>query len=590
MGVRGLSFRRKTAGDLAKTDAVNAKILAHRPYNRQTLRRLSCLAKSKVKTPGNTLLENEKIQPCAEGMTKETLGIVYDNHGRDATMFLPKLNSLLTGVFVAMFIAVGTSVMAQDGLRLWKPYDPQSFGGGRRSNDGMYASLSGIYWTISTPKGGYIGATTANGQEDVRWVYSGNGFNKVYAQTNSVKINMLDPKTTLGTRFEVGNRRGHHGWLVGGYGLPDQSHRMSVNSMSLTIRDEGNLTLQPFATTHSPSLGGWVGGLEYAAWLLIWDRGHNSLYDPTATGGSRFYPFADWQVVDIYNGASTSVTGIGYLWGYFEHSFETEDDGRVITAGLLAPLPIWFANADITVSSSHMSAEAMYTYRAHPFTWGSMELLAGGRYWDFDDKFGFFGTGPGGAGAAAQGNNVDDYGVVSVLSDMTINARAQNRVFGPQVGMKLSRQNARWTFSAEGRLTAGINAQTVRTEGNISTNYDNNGQNTTSMNPAGHDPDTSIPKWMPIGLQYSNNNFGHKQSKTYFSPIGEFRMSADWQWTSAVSFFGAVDAMFADNIARGVRVTDYVVHSDGTVFGIRGNDRNTSVGVYGVETGIKIRR
>jgi hypothetical protein len=70
----------------------------------------------------------------------------------------------------------------------------------------------------------------------------------------------------------------------------------------------------------------------------------------------------------------------------------------------------------------------------------------------------------------------------------------------------------------------------------------------------------------------------------------EFRLSADWQWTEAVSFFGAADAMFAGNIARGVRVTDYVVHSDGTIFGIRGNDRNASVTVFGVEGGIKVTR
>jgi hypothetical protein len=95
---------------------------------------------------------------------------------------------------------------------------------------------------------------------------------------------------------------------------------------------------------------------------------------------------------------------------------------------------------------------------------------------------------------------------------------------------------------------------------------------------------------MPIGLQYSNTNFGHKQTKAYFSPVVEFRVSTEWQWTQAVSFFGAAEAMYAGNIARGVRVTDYVVHSDGTIFGIRGNDRNTSIAVYGVEAGIKVNR
>jgi len=478
-----------------------------------------------------------------------------------------------------MVIAMGTSVMAQDGLRLWKPYTPD-FSGGRRSNDGVYSSLSGIYWTISAPTGGYIGATTAKGKGDTRWVYSGFGLNKVFEQTNSAKINMLDSKEVLGTRFEVGNRRGHHGWLVSGYGLPGQTRRMSVQGMTMAIRDEGNLSLQT-AISH-----GW-GSMELARLIYVWDSGHNSLHDPTAPPNSQHYPFADWQVVDTMDGNPVNITGIGYLWGYFPHRQDSDGD---IPVAILAPLSVGFANTDISVSTTHMSVEAMYTYRAHPFTWGSMELLAGARYWDFDDKFRFMGTGPGGEGAFAQGNNVDEYGAVSVLSDMTINARGQNRVFGPQVGVKLSRSNARWSFGAEGRFMGGINAQTVRTKGNIATNYDFSGSNVDTMGPGGHDIDAYTAKWVPIGLQYSNNNFGHKQNKAYFSPIVEFRLSADWQWTEAVSFFGAADAMFAGNIARGVRVTDYVVHSDGTIFGIRGNDRNASVTVFGVEGGIKVTR
>jgi hypothetical protein len=276
----------------------------------------------------------------------------------------------------------------------------------------------------------------------------------------------------------------------------------------------------------------------------------------------------------------------------------------VIYAAVLAPVPIVFANVDVKVSTTHLSAETMYTYRAHPFTWGSMELLAGARYWEFDDKFGFFGYGPGGPGTGAIGNNVaqdgegDDNGVgfgspgpLSILSDMTINARGINRVVGPQIGIKLSRSNARWTFGAEGRFMAGINAQTVTTKGRIASNYDIDGHNTSAWwEPGGHTTDSGAPSWMPVGLQYSNQNFGHKKTQVYFSPVAEFRLGTDWQWTDAVSLFAAVDAMWADNIARGVRVTDYVVKSDGTIFGIRGNDRNTQVAVFGVEAGVKVRR
>ena len=493
-----------------------------------------------------------------------------------------KLNSLLTGVFVAMFIAMSNSALAQDGLRLWKPYNPESFGGARRSNDGMYGSVSGIYWSFSAPDGGYIGATTASGSDETRWVYDGR---KVYAQTNSVKIDMMDSTTTLGTRFEVGNRRGHHGWLISGYGLPSQSHRINVQNVTMTIRDEGSLTLQSYVPSHYPA--GWGGGLEIGGSVVfVWDRNHNTLADPTAAPNSQYYPFADWQAYDP--SSMGAISGIGYLWGLFEHIYET-DDGRVATVGLLAPLPIWFKNVDINVQSVHRSAEMMYTYRAHPYTWGTMELLAGARYWDFEDKYGFFGSGPLGPDGGTADNVVVNDRPVSILADMTVNARGENRVFGPQIGMKLSRQNARWTFGAEGRFMGGINAQSVKTEGYIAsnsdylTNYNMNGR-------ASHAESENVAIVVPVGLQSNNTNFGHKQNKTYFSPILELRLSADWQWTQAVSFFGAFNTMYAGNIVRGVRVTDYVVHSDGTIFGIRGNDRNTNVMVYGAEAGIKINR
>ena len=480
---------------------------------------------------------------------------------RDAIMSPLKLNSLLIGIFLAIFVAVESSTMAQDGLRLWKPYSSESFGGGRRGNDGVYGSLSGIYWSISTPKGGYIGATTVKGDDEIRWVWDQQ---RTYAQTNSVKIEMVSPTTTLGTRFEVGNRRGHHGWLVSGYGLPGQGHDMSVQNVSVAIRDEGNLNylsnLAPLAGT-----------------LFRWDRTNNTV---------------DWTPIPR-DSIGVMIPGLGYLWGYFDYlgGPDVDGDGESDGVGIFAPLPIFFENAAVNIRSTHYSGELMYTYRAHPFTWGSMELLAGARYWEFKDSFGFTGTnwagvdtGTGtGTGTGGTGTGTTASSLLmprTGLRGMVVDAEGNNYVFGPQAGIKLSRQNARWTFGAEGRFTAGINAQTVKTQGSL----------LPRVVPITEAGDGAGGVGGPISLQNSNHSFGHKQTKCYFSPILEGRLSADWQWTNAVGFFGAVNGMFADNIARGVRVTDYVVHSDGTIFGIRGNDRNTHVFVYGVEAGIKVKR
>jgi hypothetical protein len=227
-----------------------------------------------------------------------------------------------------------------------------------------------------------------------------------------------------------------------------------------------------------------------------------------------------------------------------------------------------------------------------------MELLAGARYFDFKDTFGFDGRNVYGAYTAdeATDDTADDTTTGSLfsrihqsaLTEMVIDARAENRILGPQFGIKTSRQNARWSFNAEGRFTAGINSQVLKNRGHISSawnDYHSGGDGGTNAYVTYND----VPIYTPVGLMEGATGFNHRQNKTYFSPILELRLSADWQWTEAVSFFGAFDAMYADNIARGVRVPDYVVRNN-QIFGIRGDDHNTNIMVYGVETGIRIRR
>ena len=487
-------------------------------------------------------------------------------------MFPSKLNSLLTGTLVAIIIAVGGSVVAQDALRLWKPYSPESFGGGRRSNDGVYCSVSGIYWSISAPGGGYVGATTTKGKDETRLVFDLNTAT-LREQTNSFRINMMTTDTSLGTRFEVGNRRGHHGWLVSAYGLYGQSRSVDIQNHKMAIRDEGKFAapagqvifgeVQEVGFLWGPNFG-TVMVMDYVS---QGPAGNNVVGWVPESGGWVFYRGHDigGYVLDEWERWGYVPAGVEY---YFPGLVEEPDQG------IIAPLEVAFDDVNITVRSRHQSAELMYTYRMHPFTWGAMELLAGARYWDLEDEFGYSGVNSMNVGADGV---TTTYGPIRAFEDMVVDAKGYNRVFGPQVGIKLNRQNARWSFNAEGRLVGGINMQTARTSGHVTPHRD----------------------YTPIGLQdavdlgdnrrTNNVYFGHRQNKTYFSPIGELRFSADWQWTDAVSFFGAVDGMCAGNIARGVRITDYTV-KPGTIFGIRGNDRNASVAVYGVETGIKIRR
>jgi len=496
-----------------------------------------------------------------------------------------KLKSLLTGAFFAIIIALASSVVAGD-LRFFRPYTADTFGGGRRGHDGVYGSVTGIYWSFSAPRGGYIGATDAKGNDERRWVWDLNT-STLRQQTNSARIEMMSPTTTLGTRFEVGNRRGHHGWLVSGYGLPGQGHRIDVTNVSMAIRDEG--VFDASAIGRPPDAGflwganfGYVKTMTYE--VATDAEGNQTLAGPNQTGWlpNPAMP-GGWAFYIGPGGSQTGVVDSRTIFQYIPEGSpfyiprETAEPGVAV----IAPLPVAFDEVAINVNSRHRSGELMYTYRPHPFTWGSMEFLAGARYWDFDDKFGFSGANVI-TGMAGDIYSTADAVIgipVRAFEGMVINARGENRVFGPQFGIKMHRHNARWTFGAEGRFTAGINAQTVRTQGSILPHR--------LYTPLGFASDTATNV---LANRAGDTSFGHRQNKTYFSPVLEGRLSADWQWTNAVSFFGAVNGMFADNIARGYRITDYVVRSDGTIFGIRGNDRNTHVFVYGVEAGIRINR
>ncbi|MDR0522684.1 MAG: BBP7 family outer membrane beta-barrel protein [Planctomycetaceae bacterium] len=522
---------------------------------------------------------------------------------------------------------------AQDALRLWKPYTPESFGGGRRTNDGIYASLSGIYWTISAPRGGYIGATTASGNEEHRYVLGNDGATIGVYQANTLSASLMKSGATLGTRFEVGNRVGHHGWLVSAYSLPTRTYGLYQKNAALVFRDEGNFRFSPAVfmnsgsgTTGSTSTGTTSGsGIEH---IFVWNKGTNSYLDSQGKlpyNDSNFHYLItskqsikdtnqNPQDIDVPN----TIPGIGYLWGWYvvtPPSSSTDDSSSDDTSGsgtttntvsstfaVLAPVPVSLRNVTIDARSKHQSAELLYTYRPHPFSWGSIEWVGGLKYWDFDDRF-TFGSGPKTQSSSTDtGSDTDtdtDTGTTdtteapaafSAITALNFRTRAQNRIFGPQIGIKMNRQNARWTFFVDARLTAGINMQSINLAGDLVYAGTETSATDSSTDDSTTDTSTSSSSNVTlIGVDRNLTDFGHKQNKNYISPIVQFRFGADWQWTESVSVFGAFDTMYANNIARGYRVPDYVV-KPGTLFGIRGNDHNASVMVYGIEAGIKLRR
>ena len=515
-------------------------------------------------------------------------GFTYTEVGKNMSFSKTKM-FLAAGLLLAMTLTFVGSASAWDG-RLWKPYQPEQFGGHRRSADGLYGGIEGIYWRLSRPSSTWVGYTNSDGSNAQRLVYNGND---VLYQTNSMNMVAADSDFQLGTRVEFGHIRGHHGWLFSGYGLPSQSISFSQRDATMVIKDPENIYSQAF---HGSAIG-WsqvLRGIDPVTNMPIWE-----IYNHEMPTGN---PVMMDGIPHVH------IPNTGYLWGWYPRSWADP-----WSQGQLAPVPLTFARATVTARTSLSSVELMYTYRPHPFKWGEMQLLTGARYWGMDDEMTFIGQGfdqtifytTGGSGVNAPGtsntnnnNNTienpnpgpgisDNSGPLTVLATSRISGRVNNHIGGPQFGFKLHRRNQRWTFGTEFRFMAGINSQSQTVSGTIG----DGGIDPSNVfdSPILQVQQSSMKPYMPIGLLRNAKSFYHHENKTYFSPGIELKFDAKWQWTDAIGINFGVNTLFVDNVARGANVIDYSIQPDGTLFGIRGK-QNGSITAYGLHIGITARR
>ncbi|GHT36076.1 hypothetical protein FACS189427_06980 [Planctomycetales bacterium] len=528
-----------------------------------------------------------------------------------------KSESYWHGVLVALFFAMTVSVMTAfvmtesataftpEGMRLWKPYQPEQFGGQRRDADGFFFGIEGILWKVDGPKGIPAGYRNPDGTTATRSVYT-NG--QTITQHSSLNTNQLENDFSLGTRIEFGNIRGHHGWMMTGYGFENGSSYEQRN---------GSIVL------HDPEV--------VNAYAVTWGSGSlDYVWQPDGT-------FRTVPVNQPAHGLVPTKTlidqKVGYLWGW--HLVTWADPW---TEGFLAPVPLNFDRAVIRNTTKIRDIELMYVYRSHPFKWGGMNLYAGARHWNFDDRFSFEGLGnieayeeykdmlmdeisSNDSSSGSNNNNSNDssgdyryilgdvnlneLGPLSILADTEIVGRANNRITGPQFGVKLTRRNSRWTFGAEGRFTAGINMQSQRIYGTLGSHFIDpsqvppysEGGNTSdsgsssatgSMGTTEQLRSSGVSPFIPLGLLRNTQSFNIKKNETVFSPVVELRLTAKWQWTDNVGVQCGFNSTIADNIARGSDIIDYSISDDGQLFGFRKSKE--AVIVYGFTFGLNMSR
>lgn len=131
--------------------------------------------------------------------------------------------------------------------------------------------------------------------------------------------------------------------------------------------------------------------------------------------------------------------------------------------------------------------------------------------------------------------NVDAFG--GVFGDSNWDTEIDNQIVGPQLQVRWEKQRARWNFNAQGRLMLGYNIQDMDQIANIGSDLLPGAQ----TDPIFADPTVS--------------SAGRRDDE--FSPLGELRVEASYQMTSAISLRLGYTAMFVDNIRRAATQVNY---------------------------------
>ncbi|MGI5831813.1 MAG: BBP7 family outer membrane beta-barrel protein [Thermoguttaceae bacterium] len=483
-----------------------------------------------------------------------------------------KLSIVCLGLFLLMTPYVSAQISQ---MRFFSPYPEDQFGGGAYMNEGFYGSVGAGLITISQPSSTRIGHEYGS-LADTPYLISrtaGGSFTAIKT-TNQITTDVLESDFTSASQFEIGNRRGHHGWSLKGTIVTPQRLRHEGIDAAINILDPQTVLL-----------------------------------DEYTDGAANYYVWADDKFVSMATYEAYNQGRIGHLWALIDlfggqtsdHSYSGDassggggGDGDEDIQYAFAPIPIIFDAYTLNTKVNTWCVEAMYTYRFHPFRIGMFEFLAGVKYHVFDDKMEFFAhattktsshytntivniLNKGGSTVVTPSGNIsadsqeyDEYNEESDsfsgadLGYSSWNFDADNQIIGPQIGGRYTLSNNRWRVSGEGTFFAGFNRQNLSGNGYLGLKYESS--------QSGDLSDTGgIPLNSPINTVA--NSFAYSKHFNQWSPGANVKVEAAWHWTQVVSFKVGYDFTYLANIARSTTINDYRINADGSYFGVRDDKR-----------------
>ncbi len=521
-------------------------------------------------------------------------------------MSLTNMKTLMTALLLFLVIAQCNTASAQiSQMRLWSPVRSDQFGGNGRLREGMFGEISYNYWLITKGRDRTVGWVSPTGTQNE--YFNGTSFQP---RINNMTTGALENSFTGGATLRFGNMIKHHGWELKTTLMQPQKSSYQGIGGSMDINDDAVLYVTPM--------------LGHQTWY----------YDPLNGPNSRF------SNIGMPGAGLPPNIQSGFLWGWFlignAAAGESTPDNEPMYAYALAPLPLTFDRYKLESKVEHWDVEANYIFRTHATRIGFFEFTGGVRYMQLDDNLAFTGWGlpwrgnvrieiidptptyGGDTGGTTNEDTVDatefylkqgvlpgtnrDYtytgtiqGAGTVLADSKWNFKAENHLVGPQVGIRyIKKCTGRWSIIADTKFMAGFNTQNIKSEGVIGSRtagYDpealtlvgNNDSDDAIIRGAGQVP------WVPVGLSQTGMEFRHTKTRTEFSPVIDFSLKANWQFTDAIGISAGYQGMFLDNTARSTLINNYQIDNNGNIFGINDNV-NQSTWIHGISAELKFNR
>lgn len=136
-------------------------------------------------------------------------------------------------------------------------------------------------------------------------------------------------------------------------------------------------------------------------------------------------------------------------------------------------------------------------------------------------------------------NEMRALGVGGLLANSNWASDVENKMFGPQVGLRWNRSKGRWAIRSEGRFMAAMNVRDASLEGTMGSLFQ--------------------PRRVNNPLYFNPTSFSQHDSDLEFSPVAEARLEAIFNVTQKFALKVGYTGTYASNMGYGSNMVDYTL-------------------------------